>query len=458
MNKNSTWQFFASVKLALAVLIFLAAISIIGTFVKQGQEPTWYVQEYGENLAKFFTTSDITNMYSSWWFVTLLCLFAINLVVCSIERLPGVWQQMVRDNLDVETSQLARMSFTHRADTGLSVAAAAATMDQVFKRAGWGNLRQAERDESILLGGQKGAWTRLGVYVVHLSILVILVGAIIGSIFGFQAYVFIPEGQATSNVFLRKTKEPLSMGFELYCERSEKTYYPNGMVRQYHADLAVLDKEGEDPYRKSIVVNDPLSYGGLTFYLGDSYPMDAFFLEVRNQRTGQEQLFRIPAQQDVVWQGTDVSFRIEELNHDQDGAVQLAKIRFVSGSAEPSVLWVRNKNSVTIRQPTGDYVLSFRQLHSILLLVTKDPGLWVVFSGFVLMVVGLAISFFLSHRRIWVHILPSGKQGSRILVAGVSNKHKPAFENQFRKVVEHIDDGIRPVSGRECNQRKINPN
>ncbi|MEJ2691269.1 MAG: cytochrome c biogenesis protein ResB [Deltaproteobacteria bacterium] len=85
-TKNGIWRFFASVKLALTVLILLAAVSIIGTLIKQGQEPSYYVQEYGTNLARFFQALDITNMYRSWWFSALLCLFAVNLIVCSIER------------------------------------------------------------------------------------------------------------------------------------------------------------------------------------------------------------------------------------------------------------------------------------------------------------------------------------------------------------------------------------
>ncbi|MGK2943735.1 MAG: cytochrome c biogenesis protein ResB [Desulfuromonadales bacterium] len=276
--KNAAWRFFASVKLALIVLIILATTSIIGTLIKQGQTPAYYVQEYGPSLARIFERLDITNMYSSWWFVALLCLFAINLVICSIERLPGVWRTVVLDNLAVDPVKLEKMSFTHQTGTSLSVDATVERIHRHMVQTGWNKPRRLDRGDSLLLFSQKGAWTRLGVYVVHLSILIILVGAITGSFFGFQAYVFLPEGRATSNIFLRKDKEPYPLGFKLQCDRFEKTFYPNGMVKQYRADLSILDPEREGLYKKSIIVNDPLTYQGLNFYVGDSFPLDEYFV------------------------------------------------------------------------------------------------------------------------------------------------------------------------------------
>jgi cytochrome c biogenesis protein len=178
--------------------------------------------------------------------------------------------------------------------------------------------------------------------------------------------------------------------------------------------------------------------------------MDAFFIVVRNQKTGMEQAFRVPPEQDVAWQGTDVSFRIEELRKDQDGAVDEAKIRFMTeGADEPSLFWMQDKTTTIVQQIGGDLSFSFRQLYSTLFLVTRDPGVWIVYSGFMLIIAGLAVSFFLSHRRIWVYISPKGKRGSRILVCGVANKHKPVFERKFQKIVSLIAEDDAFFAGNE---------
>ena len=97
--RNMIWRFFASVKLALITLIILSTISVIGSVIKQGQPPSFYVQEFGPGLARSLQFMNLTNMYSSWWFIAVFALFAINLVVCSMERLPATWRIVVLDNL-----------------------------------------------------------------------------------------------------------------------------------------------------------------------------------------------------------------------------------------------------------------------------------------------------------------------------------------------------------------------
>ena len=435
-TKNPVWRFFASVKLALATLITLAITSIIGTLIKQGQPATYYVEEYGPGLARLFEQLSFTEMYSAWWFVALLCLFAVNLIVCSIERLPGVWRQMKADNLAIEVRQLESMGTSHRLETGLTVSAAAQQLKLIMANAGWKNPRQLNRDGTTLYAAQKGAWTRLGVYIVHLSILIVLVGAIIGSLFGFQAYVFIPEGTSTSNIYLRKDKQPVALGYALQCDWFEKSYYPNGMIKQYRADLSVIDPQRSTPYSKSVIVNDPLIYRGLNFYVGDGFPMDEYFVVIRNQRTGTEQAFRVAPEQDVSWKGSAETFRIAQVERDEEGNALRAKIRFgAEDSVESSDFWINNQGTVTLRQQDGQYTFTYRQLYSTLLLVTKDPGVMTVYFGFCLMVLGLAISFFMSHRRIWVYITPRGKSGAQILVSGGSNKNKPGFARRFEDLI-----------------------
>jgi cytochrome c biogenesis protein ResB len=108
------------------------------------------------------------------------------------------------------------------------------------------------------------------VYAVHLSILIIFAGALIGSVFGFKAYVFLPEGKSTSSVFLQGSNEPVPLGFELRCDRFHPLSFTNtGGIIGERVDLTVLDPALATPYQKSILVNDPLTYRGLkaTAYL-----------------------------------------------------------------------------------------------------------------------------------------------------------------------------------------------
>lgn len=429
---NAVWRFFASVKLALITLFLLASTSIFGTLIKQGQAPAYYVQEYGPKLARLFAKLGLTSMYGSWWYLTILGLFAINLLVCSLHRLPSVWRAMTQDNLAIDPGQLEMMRFTQQAVAALAPDDAEGRIRRLLTGAGWKKPERAEREGMVLFFAQKGGWSRLGVYVVHLSILIILLGVLVGTLLGFQAYVYLPEGRSTNQIFLRKTQSPVPLGFDLQCDRFRKSFYPNGIVKEYRADLTVTEPGLPTPFRKSVIVNDPLSYRGLTFYVGDSYPLGEFLVSIKNQQTGLEQEFRIPAKKDVAWPGTKAAFRIEQLEQDKDGVVSQAKIRFSAGAkAEPSVFWIKNQGNATIPGPGNVFTISFRQLSAVLLLIKKDPGIPIVYAGCLLMMVGLIISFFMSHQRLWVQIAARPGQGSQILLSGTANKHQGSFEQRF---------------------------
>lgn len=439
-QKNRIWRFFASVKLALAILITLATTSIIGTIIKQGQSPDYYLAEYGQSVAQLFDALQLTHMYSSWWYIFFLGLFAINLLICSIERLPAVWRIMTQDNLLCPPQNLEKMSCGYRQVSKLSPEDATEQASKALAKCNWRGIRTHADGDAVLLFVQKGAWSRIGVYVVHLSILIILVGAIIGGLYGFQAYVYLPEGRTTEHIFMRYTDEPYKLGFALRCDQFEMTYYANGMVKQYRSDLTVLDPETKAPYRKSIIVNDPLSYQGLTFYQGDAHPMQEYFVEIINRSNGIRQAFRVAPEQEIDWPEAQITVQIEKLKLDQDGKASQGKIalRDLAGAATEAV-WIDDKNSRLISFSGQKFDIYFRQFHSTLLLVSKDPGVTTVYTGGIIMLIGLAICLFFAHRRIWVKISPTGKGRSLILVGGISNKNKLGFEQAFQKLTEKID-------------------
>jgi len=84
---NSIWKFFTSVRLTVVLLLTLAATSIIGTLIPQNEAPRAYIQAFGPALYRFFELLGFLDLYHSWWFQTLMLLLALNILVCSIDRL-----------------------------------------------------------------------------------------------------------------------------------------------------------------------------------------------------------------------------------------------------------------------------------------------------------------------------------------------------------------------------------
>src|SRR6185369_9989135 len=89
---TDVWDFFCSLKLTLFLLISLALTSIIGTVLPQGSLHPEYVAQIGPTRLQIYSKLGFFDMYHSWWFISLLYVFSLNLVSCSIKRLPHVFK------------------------------------------------------------------------------------------------------------------------------------------------------------------------------------------------------------------------------------------------------------------------------------------------------------------------------------------------------------------------------
>ena len=226
---NSLWNFFTSVKLAIFTLCALAITSIVGTVIPQAESHSFYVSKYGPKMAQFFHILDIPNMYYSWWFLALLGLLSANLIICSLERFPAVWKIINTDNLDIRPAKISNMGhnrqwdLTNKQVTNLNI-------PELMSNSGWKPTTK-KVEENKLFFSQKGRWSRTGVYIVHISILVIFVGAIIGHLFGFKGSVMLPEGSTTQKIYSFKDSSAIDLGFGVRCNSFGIEFYANGMPK-----------------------------------------------------------------------------------------------------------------------------------------------------------------------------------------------------------------------------------
>jgi cytochrome c biogenesis protein len=69
--------------------------------------------------------------------------------------------------------------------------------------------------------------------------------------------------------------------------------------------------------------------------------------------------------------------------------------------------------------------------------VTRDAGVWVGYSGFILMIIGCYITFFMSHQQMYVELAASGKQ-TEVIVAGTANKNKTARVARIKAAADKL--------------------
>ncbi|MCL2790441.1 MAG: cytochrome c biogenesis protein ResB [Desulfobulbus sp.] len=446
-KKNALFSLFASVQLALLLLFLLASTAIIGTIIPQNNPAAFYVERYGFKTARFFQLLDIQDMYNSWWFLGLLTLFAVNLIVCSAERIPQVIRLVRRNNLTVTPEQLAKFPLRSERHHSGNLAAVAAQAALVLKRHGW-RAQAIPTESGQMYGAEKGKWSRFGVYLVHCSILVILAGTLLGSsavaqkifrdpLYAFKGSIMLPEEEATDHVLASKGGERLDLGFTLRCDDFAIEYYGNGMPKTYRSKVTVLE-HGAPVQSAEIEVNRPLTYKGITFYQSNYQPLQDYQVVLKKQDKSAETTARIPVATQIDWLEGGISYGI--INLERQGEVtRRLKIWFTDNQGEPSVFWVHVGQEAAIERPSGTYLLTIQQRYATGLQAAKDPGVWLVYSGCLLMLAGLYIAFFLSHRKVYVFIQPQAT-GCHLLFAGDANKNRVGFEKYFIKLINKLEN------------------
>ena len=441
LTKNSTsnifnlvWDFFASVKLALMTLCTISLTSIIGTIIPQNETLAWYAKRFGPQAARFLDLFNLTDMFGSFWFKALLGLLSTNLIICSLERFPGIWKQIRADHLATPVKRLENMKRNAAWTTSLPARKAVEKLMLILSGNGWKSSCR-ETEGGILVFSQKGAWTRLGVFVVHASILIILIGAIIGSILGFKGSVSIVEGQGTEKIQTSRSAALIDLGFQVRCDAFNIEFYPNGMPKEYRSDLTILEHDREILH-KSIKVNQPLTYKGITFYQSSYEGYKDFIVTLTDKDNGRKITFTTPFQKQTEWQEEGVRFGVINVEADKERITRI-KIWFTDQGGSPSVFWMDAGSQAAVDRQDKHYFLSAKQMYSTGLQVAMDPGIWWVYSGCVLILLGLFTTFFMSHRKIWLFVCEKNKKTS-IYMAGSTNKNKSGFDEIFSNLAGNL--------------------
>ena len=192
-NPNPAWRFFCSVRLTIVLLIILALVSIVGTLIPQQQGTMAFAKHLRPGTLKIFLFFDLFDIYHAVWFRFLIGILTLNLIICSINRFPGIWKRfsaLPRPDRQKPFEDLSdELTIAIPGQTGTITKSVERFFQKRYKR-----VRGKLSGNIHYFYGERGRFAHFGFYLVHLSILIILVGAIVGSLFGFEAYVNIVQG------------------------------------------------------------------------------------------------------------------------------------------------------------------------------------------------------------------------------------------------------------------------
>ena len=440
---NKIWDFFTSVRLTIVLLLTLAATSIIGTLIPQNQEPAAYFQAFGGSLYRLFDLFGLFDMYHSGWFQLLILLLTINIIVCSIDRMSAnrriLFVRKPSFNLARYRNLKSKQKFKDDRSTDQLKEVCQAYIKRHFRHS------QVETtDHGYAIYGEKGRWTRFGVYMVHLSVVLLLIGGLIGSIFGFDGWVNIPEGESASRIQLRSQAQMIQLDFEIRCDDFDVSFYDTGAPKEFRSALTILE-QGREVFKKDIIVNDPLRYKGISLYQASygQLPSDKLVLSFTSAKTGMIYTRNAGVNQTVTLPEKLGTFALKELraaakfgDHDI-GEAYIGVLTPPNGDPQEIFLPLRFPSFDKMRK--GQVVIAVVdqvQRYYTGLQVAKDPGVWVVYVGFILMIIGCYITFFMQHQQICVELASGSK--TEVIVAGTANKNKMAMQTKVDRIAEKL--------------------
>ncbi len=468
----------SSVPFGLALLGGLIVACMIGMLIQQ--------QEL-ESFARYYTSLTpaeksvygqlgFFKIYHTWYFNALLLLLSLNIILSSIDHFPKAWSLFRHKKLTASPT-FAQSQCVHEVAEvrGVERSALAARASQAAKAARF-KVRVTEEEARTTIFAERGAWNRLGAYAVHLGLLTIFLGGFLTAKYGHTGSMWLAPGQtedkmaqqvfsvdAAANGFATSQRN-LQLPFEVECldiqqKLIDKTKFIDAMnTIDWLTLVKIKDETGE--HQALVHLNKPYDYRGYRFF-------QSSFQAVGSARTINLRLTGGDAPQNIALKlnqeatladGTRVrylefnpDFQVGPNNKPMMASGEYnnpaAHLEITAPDGERREAWAFTENFIkTINEApfmksafltSSGWQITLTDFEKAaqahMLSVQYDPGINVVYLGFLLLCLTLVGVFFFSHQRLWIVV-----EDGQVHLGGDTNRNRLAFEDRVRKMAAAI--------------------
>ena len=420
--RQNIFKSIADLRFAIFILLVIAAFSVIGTVIEQDQSIETYKLNYPLTNRVFgFLSWDVIlkfgldHVYKTWWFITLILLFGVSLLTCTfLQQFPSL-KIARRCQFFRTTQQFCRLNIS----TNLQHL----SFSQLLFKIKENNYSIFQQKNIIYC--YKGLIGRIAPIIVHFSMIIILMGAIIGSICGFKAQEIVPKTETfhIQNV-LNNGQFTLIPKVSIRINDFWIAYTKQTTITQFYSDLSVLNVDGNEIHRKTIFVNSPAKYNGIDYYQTD---WNILGLRVKNKdfSVSQYPFINLPNSQEKIWL-TWVSNN-PELN---DGLTILIDNLQGYCSVYNKIGKFIGNLELNESLNTETSIVLIDILSSTGLQIKADPGILLIYLGFLFLMVSTLISY-ITYSQIWLV-----QDKKKIFIGGNTTRATFDFELEFLKLVK----------------------
>mmetsp|Transcript_7898 Transcript_7898/g.16927 ORF Transcript_7898/g.16927 Transcript_7898/m.16927 type:complete len:578 (-) Transcript_7898:1713-3446(-) len=442
----------SSLPRAIAIMFMIAGLSGLGTVIPQNKPLEYYMASYpseaGPKVLGFLTYEwiyalDLNHIYTSWYFYLSLGLLAASLTACTYTRQWPAVKVAQRWRFFSRSSGVIKMG-----NAEVLPAARLSDLGQQLMSKGYQVFIQGPS-----LYAFKGLAGKLGPIGVHAALLLILFGAAFSGVGGLKGTVMCPEGQdfiVGSTLYPSSPIAPRPGAFDkvVHVDDFSIDYRPDGSVAQFYSTLTLNDPEGRPLMSKTISVNDPFRYGGVTMYQTD-WSLAAVTLRVLNPdnplatsddiRAYNLPLASLEGRPGIagrLW----ASF-LPLADPPADGSAPRG-VSILARDLQSVVFYDSKGQFVGVRRPGSGKPIEVEGVQVVVddvvgstgLELKADPGVPLVYAGFGGLMITTLISY-LSHSQVW-----AVQEGQYVYVAGRSNRAVIWFERELDAVLEGVPE------------------
>lgn len=275
MEHMRGWRRLRSMRTAIQLLIAVALVSVVGSIVPQRNAAPSKVAEFKARnrlWGEIFERLHLFEVFTSWWFLTLVALLMFVTAACLIPRTSSALAQFRRFRRAPAPGRLPGLSTATEIASKKDVVETTRISRSVLRQRRW--RCTPVNDERQWLA-EKGLAREVGSVLFHWSFFLVVMAAALTITTKFEGSAVIVEGASWteggpvnfdeySEGALARWINPHA-GFVVKLDDFEVRYREDGMPESYTSRVRIVDEDHE-VLSDEIRVNKPLSYQGVKLY------------------------------------------------------------------------------------------------------------------------------------------------------------------------------------------------